>query len=76
MGAKFVWSGLQKEVRKWAAACLDCQQAKLHRHMKSSLETFLIPERHFDHIHVDLVGLLSPSYGFNYLLTMVDRTTR
>ncbi|KAJ8398080.1 hypothetical protein AAFF_G00431570 [Aldrovandia affinis] len=36
----------------------------------------LVPERHFDHINVDIVGPLPPSRGFTHLLTMVDRTTR
>jgi len=37
---------------------------------------FLVPERRFDHVNVDLVGPLPPSRGFTHLLTMVDRTTR
>lgn len=69
VAARFFWPGLCKEVRKWAAACLACQRAKMHRPMK-------IPEQHFNHVHIDLVRPLPPSHGFTYLLTMVDRTTR
>uniref|UniRef100_A0AAQ4R448 Integrase catalytic domain-containing protein n=1 Tax=Gasterosteus aculeatus aculeatus TaxID=481459 RepID=A0AAQ4R448_GASAC len=43
---------------------------------KAPLELFPVPERRFDHVNVDLVGPLPSSHGFNYLLTMVDRTTR
>ena len=32
-----------------------------------------MPYHHFDHIHVDLVGLLPPSNGYTHLLTEVDR---
>ena len=35
-----------------------------------------MPEWRFDHVNVDLVGPLSPSCGYTYLLTMVDRTPR
>ena len=35
-----------------------------------------MPQRHFNHIHVDLVGPLPPSNGFTYLLMVVDRFTR
>ena len=37
---------------------------------------FKVPERHFDHVNIDLVGPLPYSRGFTHLLTVVDRTTR
>ncbi|XP_077359637.1 uncharacterized protein LOC144005384 [Festucalex cinctus] len=73
---KFVWSGLKKDVRAWVDSCVACQRAKVHRHTKAPLETFVVPARKFDHVNVDIVGPLPPSQGFTYLLTMVDRTTR
>ena len=76
VAAKFVWRGLKKDVRAWADTCVACQRAKVHRHTKAPLEQFLVPERRFDHVNVDLVGPLPSSQGFAYLLTMVDRTTR
>lgn len=75
VGAKFVWPGLRKDVRGWAAACVPCQRAKVYQHIKAPLGPFLVPERRFDHVHVDLVGPLPPSRGCTHLLTMVDRTT-
>ncbi|CAL9689823.1 unnamed protein product [Knipowitschia caucasica] len=63
---KFVWRGLKKNVRAWVDSCVACQRAKV----------FVVPERRFDHVNIDLVGPLPPSRGFTYLLTMVDRTTR
>ena len=76
VAAKFVWHGLKKDVRTWARECVACQRAKVHRHTKAPLERFLVPERRFDHVNIDLVGPLPSSQGFSYLLTMVDRTTR
>ena len=76
VGAKFVWPGLRKQVKGWAASCAACQRAKIHRHTKAPLEPFFIPERRFDHVNVDLVGPLPPSRGFTHIFTMVDRTTR
>lgn len=76
VGAKFVWPGLRKDVRVWAAACVACQRAKVTRHTRAPLAPFKVPERRFDHVNVDLVGPLPPSRGYTYLLTMVDRTTR
>ncbi|KAJ8392318.1 hypothetical protein AAFF_G00076820 [Aldrovandia affinis] len=55
---------------------MECQRAKIHRHVKAPLAVFEVPERRFDHVNVDIVGPLPPSRGFTHLLTMVDRTTR
>uniref|UniRef100_A0A674MCK3 Gypsy retrotransposon integrase-like protein 1 n=1 Tax=Takifugu rubripes TaxID=31033 RepID=A0A674MCK3_TAKRU len=71
VAAKFVWHGLRKDVRDWAAMCVTCQRSNVQCHARAPLAPFPVPERRFDHVHVDLVGPFPP-----YLLTMVDRTTR
>ncbi|RVE65529.1 hypothetical protein OJAV_G00117810 [Oryzias javanicus] len=76
VSSRFVWPGLRKDVKEWAASCVACQRAKVHRHTRAPLEPFPIPAKRFDHMHVDLVGPLPPSKGFTHLLTLVDRTTR
>uniref|UniRef100_A0AAV2LTK4 Gypsy retrotransposon integrase-like protein 1 n=1 Tax=Knipowitschia caucasica TaxID=637954 RepID=A0AAV2LTK4_KNICA len=76
VGARFVWPGLRKDVKTWASTCVACQRAKVQRHVKAPLGPFPVPERRFEHVHVDLVGPFPPSRGFTHLLTMVDRTTR
>ena len=76
VASKFVWHGLQKQVGAWAKACVACQTAKIHRHVKAPLDIFKVPQRRFDHINVDLVGPLPSCQGFTYLFTIVDRFTR
>ncbi|GFT79716.1 retrovirus-related Pol polyprotein from transposon 412 [Trichonephila clavipes] len=49
---------------------------KVQRHTKSPLGTFSTPDARFSHIHIDIVGPLPPSDGFQYLLTMIDRFSR
>ena len=73
VATKFVWKGLQKEVGIWAKQCIACQSSKIQTHIRAPLEKFSVPQRRFDHIHVDLVGPLPPSNGFTHLLTVVDR---
>ncbi len=72
---KFVWSGMQKQMADgiWAKQCVECQTSKVHTHVRSPLQRFVVPHRRFDHIHVDIVGPLPPSQGFTHLLTIVDR---
>ena len=70
--SKFVW---HQDVRTWVRSCVPCQTAKIHKHVKAPLAPFAVPNRRFDHIHVDLVGPLPPSQGCSYLFTIVDRFT-
>jgi len=58
VAAKFIWHRLTKVVRDWAATCVVYQQAKVHLHIKAPLADFPVPERRFDHVHMDLAGLL------------------
>ena len=76
ISARFVWPGVNKDVRTWAKACHNCQRCKIHRHTKSPLGMFSTPDARFDHVHIDIVGPLPPSNGQTYLLTCVDRLTR
>jgi len=76
ISSKFVWHGLAKQVRLWARNCLECQRSKVHRHVRSPLQAFDLPESRFNHIHIDLVGPLPSSEGYTHILTIVDRFTR
>lgn len=75
VSSKFVWHGLTKEVQAWAKSCLDCQHAKVHRHIRGPLEPFRVPAQRYGHIHIDLVGPLPPSQGCICLLTVMDHFT-
>jgi len=64
--------------------CQSCQQSKIHRHTKSSVQTFGQPSDRFQTVHLDLVGplpLVVPkneiyTSPYRYLLTCIDRATR
>ena len=72
---KVVWPSMRQDVSKWARECLPCQQSKVIRHTVPPVGQFELPNRRFEHVHLDLVTL-PESNGFRYLLTMVDRFTR
>ena len=74
--ARYVWPGINKDVRKWAQACLQCQRSKVHQHTVTPTSTFATPDTRFDHVHIDIVGPLPLVKGHSYLLTCVDRFTR
>ena len=39
--SRLVWPGINKNVRMWARACLQCQLSKVHRHIVTPLSTLL-----------------------------------
>ena len=73
---RFMWPGINRDVRQWAKTCQQCQRWKIYRHTKSQFGTFSTPDARFDHVHIDIVGPLPPSNGQMYILTCVDRFTR
>ena len=74
--SRFVWPGINADVRRWTRSCVQCQCAKIQQHSTAPLASFRIPDACFDGIHIDLVGPLPSSHGYTYLPTSVDRFTR
>jgi hypothetical protein len=72
--SRFVWRGLSSDVTAWARGCLACQRGKIHCHTHLVPQPIPIPQRHFSHLHVDLVGPLQYSNNFNYVFTFIDHT--
>lgn len=73
---RFFWPNMAKDLRTWTAACLKCQRAKVHRHIKPAVQFIDVPADRFDEINVDIVGPLPVSEGHTHLLTIMDRFTR
>lgn len=57
---RYVWDGMNKDVRTWTRACKLCQKAKVSRHTKSNYQTFS-PSAKFVNVHIDIVGPLLTS---------------
>ncbi|BHF57222.1 hypothetical protein SprV_0100016300 [Sparganum proliferum] len=76
LAERFVWPGMNKDVKAWAQSCLSCQCNKVQRRNKSPTGTFPSPDARFSRVHLDVVGPLPPSNGFTHFLTCVDRYTR
>ena len=73
---RYVWPGMNSDIRTWTQSCRQCQQVKVHRHTVTPLSTFANPDARFSQVHIDIVGPLPPSRGHSYLLTCIDRFTR
>ena len=75
MTSKFIWPSIRQDSSRWARECLPCQQSKVTRHVTPPIGTFVVPNRRFQHVNIDLVTLPT-SNGYKYLLTAVDRFSR
>lgn len=73
---RFVWSGINKDCKRWTMECNDCQRSKTFRHTSAPLSPFSSPTARFSHVHMDIVGPLPVSSDFRYCLTVIDRFTR
>jgi hypothetical protein len=72
VSSRFVWRGLASDITTWWRACLHCQQAKIHHHTRLQPQPVAILQRRFSHLHIDLVGPLQYSGGFNlFSLSMI-----
>ena len=73
---RFVLPSIQKDCRTWAKTCLVCQRSNISRHTTTPIGNFSLPSARFANIHIDLIGPLPSSAGFQYCLTAIDRFTR
>nr|VZI47260.1 unnamed protein product [Spirometra erinaceieuropaei] len=76
LAERFVWPGMNKDVKAWTRSCLNCQLNKVQCHNKPPPGAFPSPDARFSHVQLDVVGPLPPSSGFTHLLTCVEQYTR
>lgn len=80
--SRYFWPSMDKNIRFLCDSCTACQSSKVQRHTKSHTEVIAPESNRFEDLHIDLVGPLPPSVSpitntsFQYLLTMVDRSSR
>lgn len=72
----FIWPNMSKDIKKFCQSCIPCQKSKITRHNSSPIQPIDVPNERFSHIHIDIVGPLPSSEGFQYCLTIIDRFTR
>lgn len=78
MRARFYWSHMYRDVRKYVNACVPCAQRKTPPGRKPApLITPRPAERPFQRIAMDIVGpLVTTDSGNKYILTVQDSFTR
>lgn len=72
---RYIWPQIQKDCSAWTRV-IQCQRGKISRYNAMPFGTFQKPIALFEHIHMDIIGLLPLSNGYKYCLTIVDRYIR
>ncbi|XP_050028452.1 uncharacterized protein [Dermacentor andersoni] len=73
---RYVWPSMQRDCRTWARSCIQCQRAKVTRHVNSPLCAFPQTSGRFQLDHLDIIGPLPPAGRYRYCLTAIYRNTR
>ena len=82
---RYFWPNMKRDIKNWVHNCINCQESKIHKHVKTPVKQLQFPTSdRFHNVHIDIVGPLPPgrsafsSYNteYRYLITMIDRATR
>ncbi len=75
--AHFFWPGIHENVRRWCAACRECQLVNPPASPKAPLRPLPLMQVPFELIGMDLIGPLERSArGHRFALVLVDYATR
>ncbi len=75
--ARFFWPGIHENVRRWCAACRECQLVNPPASPKAPLRPLPLMQVPFELIGMDLIGPLERSArGHRFALVLVDYATR
>ncbi len=75
--ARFFWPGIHENVRRWCAACRECQLVNPPVTAKAPLRPLPLMEVPFERIGMDLIGPLERSAReYCFALVLVDYATR
>ena len=74
--ARYYWPDMRKDVSELVTNCPDCLACKPYKSIQPPQNHIPVTEHRFKDLQVDVVGPLPVSQGKQYLLTILDRTTR
>ena len=78
IATKYFWPSMTQDISKFIRHCKKCHQQKDAKAKmgKAPLRPWKTPTHRNMRIHMDLVGPLTPSRGYKYILTITDAFTR
>ena len=74
---RFYWPGIWADVRRWCAACPECQLVNAPATPNAPLRSLPLMEIPFDRVAMDLIGPFDRStQGYRFVLVLVDYVNR
>ncbi|BHF59849.1 hypothetical protein SprV_0100281000 [Sparganum proliferum] len=62
LAERFIWPGMNKDVKVWTRSCLNRQRNKVQRHNKSPPGTPPSPDGRFSHVHLDVAETIVKTF--------------
>ena len=77
IATKYFWPTMSQDISKFVRHCKKCHQMRDAKAQKTKvpLKIWKTPTHRNMRIHIDLVGPLTPSRGYKYILTITDAFT-
>ena len=72
----YYWNSLRSDMALHVTTCGPCQDVKSFKRIHPPTAKIRVPKKRFSSLALDIVGPMTASEGYRYLLTCVDRTTR
>jgi len=67
------WPGLKEDIKRYVQGCFKCQQNKVqHQRKAGELHPLEIPQRPWQEISIEIIGLLPKSNGMDVIVVIVD----
>lgn len=75
---EYYWLGMKKDVARYLARCLECQQIKVeHQHPAGLLQPLPIPEWKWETISMDFItGLPKSKKNKDSIMVVVDKLSK
>ena len=74
---RFYWPGIWADVRRWCAACPECELVNTPATPKAPLSPLPLMEIPFERVAMDLIGPFHRStQGYRFVLVLLDYATR
>jgi hypothetical protein len=70
------WSSMASKVDKFCPPCVECQRTKpSNRPPLSLLKSLPVPSYPWESVGIDFVGPITESYGFNFIMVVINCLT-
>ena len=72
---RFHWPEMKSDIKSWVHSCAKCQENRAAQPVQHPVKVIEQPDVRFKVIHLDVIGPMPMSNGYEFALTIIDRFT-